>query len=470
MKKGRTAEEQKIVRRVEKNGQQHLFQFWDELTEYEKDILIKDIQKIDFELFKIFLNLIEEPECKERDITLPTIITVPETDFQRRKEREAYRLGCELISMSKLAVFTAAGGQSSRLGLEYPKGAYPVTPIKKKSLFQVHAEKILYMQRRFDVKIPWIIMVSETNKEQTEEFFNLHDSFGLDKKYVRFIQQGMFPAFDRSGKIFLQEKNRVFLSPSGHGGTFSALKDSGAISWLARLGVEEIFYHQVDNVLVKILDPVFIGYHVINRCGMSSKCVMKKAPKEKVGVFAEENGRKVVIEYTELENLKNLRDGLGAESFTAGNIAIHIINIGFAKKLVSKGLQLPFHMAFKAVPYVDGRGRKVVSESPNGHKVETFIFDALRDSKNSIIMEIIREEEFSPLKNKSGDASPDTVERDQICLYANWLVDAGIEVPKLSDGKPRYKLEVSPLYAPFKEDFLNRVPKNTTIDEAAYFE
>jgi UDP-N-acetylglucosamine/UDP-N-acetylgalactosamine diphosphorylase len=470
MKKGRSAEEKRIFNRVEKYNQQHLFRFWDELTRIERDMLIKDISKIDFELFKRFLNLRDKAEPERRDISLPSINTLPETDLQRENERKASVAGVELLSSSKTAVFTAAGGQSSRLGLDYPKGAFPVTPIKKKSLFQVHAEKILYMQRKFSVRIPWLIMVSETNKAQTEDFFKTHDNFGLDKSCIRFIQQGMFPAFDPSGKIYLKEKHRVYLSPSGHGGTFSALKDSGALSWLKEIGVEEIFYFQVDNVLVKVPDPVFVGYHVLNRCDMSSKCVMKKHPKEKVGVFAEENGKTVVVEYTELEKLEHLREGLGPESFKAGNIAIHMINVVFANSIVRKGLRLPFHMAFKAVPHIDRSGNRVVPDAPNGYKVETFIFDALRSTRKSIVMETKREEEFSPLKNKSGDASPATVERDQIRLFAGWLEASGIVPPRLPDGMPRYKLEISPLYAPCKEDFMNKVQKDTTIEKATYFE
>jgi UDP-N-acetylglucosamine/UDP-N-acetylgalactosamine diphosphorylase len=470
MKKGRSAEEKRIFNKVEKYNQQHLFQFWDELNRIERDLLINDISKINFELFKKFLNLRNKTEPERRDITLPSIITVPETDLQKENERKASIAGIESLSLSKISVFTAAGGQSSRLGLDHPKGAFPVTPIKKKSLFQVHAEKILYMQRKFSVRIPWFIMVSETNKVQTEDFFKTHNNFGLDKSHIRFIQQGMFPAFDPSGKIYLKEKHRVYLSPSGHGGTFSALKDSGALSWLKEIGIEEIFYFQVDNVIVKVLDPVFVGYHVLNRCDMSSKCVMKKNFKEKVGVFAEENGKTVVVEYTELEKLKHLREGLGPESFKAGNIAIHMINVEFAKSLVRKGLRLPFHMAFKTVPHIDSKGNRVVPDAPNGYKVEMFIFDALRSTRNSIVMETKREEEFSPLKNKSGDASPATVERDQIRLFAGWLEACGIVSPRLPDGMPRYKLEISPLYAPCKEDFMNKVPKDTTIDKATYFE
>lgn len=444
-------------------------EFLDELNDKEKDLLLGDIQKIDFEaLDKVDIS-IEESDLSTKDIMPPAIIQIPVTPSQIEDEKEAFEAGCSCLESSKGAVFTAAGGQSSRLGLDFPKGAYPVTPVMKKSLFQVHAEKIAYMQKRFQVKVPWIIMVSETNSEQTVEFFESHSFFGLDKNYIRFAEQGIFPALDKSGKIFLKEKYRVFLSPSGHGGTFSALKDSRALLWLKELGIQEIFYFQVDNILAKILDPVFIGYHIRENCAMSSKCVRRKSPNEKVGVFVVENGRTAVIEYSEISKISSL-GSQGAESFMAGNIAMHIINVGFAENQTSGGLKLPFHIANKIVPYINEKGERVVPEKPNGLKIETFIFDALRDAEKAIIMEAKREEEFSPLKNKSGDDSPQTVLRDQILFFSSWFRDAGISVPLLSDGTPRYKVEISPLYAFFKEDFLDKIDRRIKIDRDIYIE
>ena len=470
MIQGRNAYEKKLIGLMEQNGQSHLLRFWPELNDAGKDLLIGDLKKIDFKLFKRFLDIEDEVAPKNRDISLPPVIEIPKSSAQEKREEEAFEVGCRLIGESKLAVFTAAGGQSSRLGLDYPKGAYGVTPIKKKPLFQVYAEKIGYMQDRFGVGIPWIIMVSETNREQTREFFESNGFFGLKIDRVRFVEQGGFPAYDPSGKIFLREKGRVFTSPSGHGGTFFTLKESGALSWLQNLGIEEIFYSQVDNVLVKLLDPVFIGYHTLAKSDMSSKCVMKRHPEEKVGVFVLEKGRMTVVEYTELALLEVLKEGLSPESFRAGSIAIHMINLGFARRLVRGGLKLPLHRAYKRIPHVGRDGESVDPESPNGYKIETFIFDALKYANNTVVMEVAREEEFSPLKNRSGDDSPSTVKRDQVMFYARWLEEAGVDVPKDSRGIPKYRIEVSPLFASLKNDFLRKAPQRLTVVGDTYIE
>ncbi len=465
--KGRNREEQRIIETVKGYGQEQLLRFWDELDDRGKDSLMSDLRKIDFNLLEEMKTLLLGREPEVRVVRHPEVICLPKTGGERDREAEAAEAGESLIAGSKVAVFTAAGGQSSRLGLDEPKGCYPVTPIKRKSLFQVHAEKIVHFQRRFGVKIPWLIMVSETNRDQTIRFFKSNGFFGLDTDCVRFIEQGMLPALDEEGKLFLRERHRVFLNPDGHGGTFSALADSGALAWLEKLGIEEIFYFQVDNVLVKVLDPVFIGYHVLNHCEMSSKCLMKEHPGEKVGVFVLEGGKVAIVEYSELERVR-VEEGKDTSTLCAGNIAIHLINRKFAERKRSGGLRLPFHVAHKAIPYIDCDGRMISPSRPNGYKMETFIFDALKESGNSIILEAGRKEEFSPLKNKSGESSPETVLRDQLMLFARWFERAGIEVPRDEEGVPIHRLEISPLFAVDEEGFCKRVLKDLRIEGDTY--
>jgi UDP-N-acetylglucosamine/UDP-N-acetylgalactosamine diphosphorylase len=310
-------------------------------------------------------------------------------------------------------------------------------------------------------------MVSETNHAQTMAFFEQHDYFGLDADYVRFIEQGMFPAMDGDGKLLLREKNRVFLNPSGHGGTFSTLAETGALVWLKELGVREIFYFQVDNVLVKILDPVFLGYHGAKGCEMSSKCVVKRDTGEKIGVFVIEGGTPTVVEYSELSSI-DLSDGSRVDELVAGNIAIHIIQVDFALHITRDGLKLPLHVAHKAVPHVDVQGHKVKPQEPNAYKFETFIFDALKHVTNTVIMEARREDEFSPLKNKTGEDSPETVYRDQVGVFAAWFEEAGIRVPRNQKGEPLYALEISPLFATFKDEFLRKIDRGMRIEGDTY--
>jgi UDP-N-acetylglucosamine/UDP-N-acetylgalactosamine diphosphorylase len=470
MERGRNSEEQKLIEKIYERRQEHVLRFWGELNNDEKDLLVRDMERIDFGILDEAAIVRERKTDEERCVEPPAVIPVPRSEAQLKKETEAARAGNAYIESSRVAVFTAAGGQSSRLGLESPKGTYPVSPIMKKSLFQVHAEKILYVQDKFGIKVPWIIMVSETNRSQTIEFFEKSSYFGLDKAYTVFIEQGMFPAVNKDGKIFLRDKYRIFLNPSGHGGTFSALKKSGKIKWLKDLRIDEIFYFQVDNVLVKVLDPVFIGYHTEKKCGISSKSVQKRDAGEKVGVFALEDAKTTVVEYSEFSTVRVKGGKNPTEALTAGNIAIHMINVDFAEKKGGDPKGLPLHIAFKAVPHIDHTGKPVKPEKPNGYKIETFIFDALRDSEESVIMDVPRESEFSPLKNKTGNESPETVHADQLRFFAGWFEEAGIAVPTETDGSPSYKLEVSPHFASYYDDFIKKIDKNIIIDRDTYIE
>ena len=468
MVKGRNDNEQRLIEKAYDAGQGHVLRFWNELNDEEKNLFIEDLKQCDFDLLESVFKSLLKKKSRIRTVQIPEIIELPKTKKDFVRQDKAKEIGERFIRSSSLAVFTAAGGQSSRLGLNMPKGAFSVTPIKKKSLFQVHAEKIRFVQEKYNTIIPWVIMTSETNYNQTVDFFKNNNFFGLKPDMVRFIRQGMNPAIDQYGKLILKEKYRLFMSPNGHGGVFSAMRNSGIYDWFNELGIKEIFYFQVDNVLVKICDPVFIGYHVHNKCEMSSKCLYKDNPDEKIGVFIVEDGKVVVIEYTEIDQIKSYM-GDDAPMFTAGSIAIHMLNVGFARDENVTGLKLPFHLAHKVISYIDENGNKKLPETHNGYKFETFIFDALRDVTNTIILEVRREEEFSPLKNKSGKDSPETVLKDQLRFFSRWFEGAGIPVPMNGD-LPRYKLEVSPLFAAFEEDFLEKINSDMRIESDVYIE
>jgi UDP-N-acetylglucosamine/UDP-N-acetylgalactosamine diphosphorylase len=466
---GRNEEEVRRIASLRRHGQGHLLRFWGELKDEERDVLMSDVERIDLDWVEEVKNLLHEESLDTRTVHKPDIIGLPRTPEQREAAATAAERGSALIEGGKTAVFTAAGGQSSRLGLETPKGTYPVTPVKKKSLFQVHAEKILHLQRTCHVQIPWIIMTSETNHQQTMDFFRDNRYFGLPPDSLRFIEQGMFPALANDGRMFLREKHRVFLSPTGHGGTFQTLHDSGALQWLKELGIEQLYYFQVDNVLINILDPLFLGYHAEKGCEMSSKCIMKRGAGEKLGVFVIEGGAPTVVEYSELSSVQ-LEDGSPTSDLVAGSPAMHIIAVDFALERIGKSVALPLHVAHKAIPHIDESGSKVTPDRPNGYKIETFIFDALKYVSNSVILEVARGEEFSPLKNRSGDDSPETVLRDQLRFFASWFEDAGLKVPRDSDGEPAHKLEVSPLFALSREEFRKKIDRDLVIEGDAYIE
>jgi UDP-N-acetylglucosamine/UDP-N-acetylgalactosamine diphosphorylase len=272
------------------------------------------------------------------------------------------------------------------------------------------------------------------------------------------------PAVDKHGKILLASRHEIARSPDGHGGTLRALDRSLALDVLTSRGIEEISYFQVDNVLAKVLDPVFIGHHALAGAEMSTKVVRKSYPEEKVGVIGMRDGKPGVIEYSDLGEMEMRARGPDGElKYWAGNIAIHMVNVAFVRRLEEAGIRLPFHRADKKVPFVDARGRTVEPESPNGIKFESFIFDALGFAKNPVTLEVRRAEEFSPVKNATGVDSPGTAQRDLMELFASWFEEAGVKVPRDGRGSLGARLEISPLYALDREEAIRKIPPDLEI-------
>lgn len=396
---------------------------------------------------------------------------LPETPEEISLFCQARGIGEKALRDGRVAAFLVAGGQGTRLGFDGPKGKFPVSPVKNKTLFQLHSEKILALSKKYDVIIPWYIMTSETNHQETVDFFVAHDYFGLNSKNVMFFRQEMIPALDPYGRLILDEKDHIFRNPNGHGGSLSALKKSGALDDMKSRGIDLIFYFQVDNVLVKICDPDFIGSHLQEQAEMSAKVVTKTDPGEKVGVLGRIDGKLGVIEYSDLaEAEKTARNPDGTLKFRAGSIAIHILNVDFVELENEGGLKLPWHMAHKKVAHVDEEGNRVEPDEPNGYKFETFVFDALGDAKETVFLEVKREEEFSPVKNAKGIASPETARRDMVNQFRRWLEQAGVQIPTDCNNAANGLIEISPLFALDGDDLKVKVNSDLKIEDKLYLE
>ena len=278
-------------------------------------------------------------------------------------------------------------------------------------------------------------MTSRGNHEDTRRAFERADWFGLGAGTVRFFTQGMLPALSPEGRLLLAEDGGLFWSPDGHGGVIGGLRSSGLLAELAAAGVEELFHFQVDNPLVTVPDPVFLGFHRRAGSDISSKVVEKSHPAEKLGAIATIDGRPGVIEYSDLPDaLRDARDGMGRLLFAQGSIAIHVLRVGF---LAREDFRLPLHLARKRVrtliPTPDGAD----TEDREAVKFEMFIFDAIPMAERSLFFEVDRAEEFAPLKNREGPDSIETCRRGQVEKAARWLEECGIAVPRGDDGRPR---------------------------------
>ncbi len=467
-------DEKKLLQQVRAAGQNHVLRYWNELDDSSRNKLLAQLREIDFDLLaRLYRNLIENPAGAKLSSRLEPadFIQLPKTPEEKQPFEVAKQVGEQALRQGRVAAFVVAGGQGTRLGFTGPKGIFPITPVKQKSFFQLFAEQIKALSRKYQTTIPWLIMTSESNHEGAVEFFERHDFFGLPSADVMLFQQEMIPALDEQGKLILDAKDHIFTNPNGHGGSLSALHKSGALENLRARGIDLLFYFQVDNVLVKICDPVFIGFHLQNRAQMSAKVVSKRDAHEKVGVVAKIGGRLGVVEYSDLsEEQKSQTNPDGSLTFRAGSIAIHVFDVAFIEELNRDGFKLPWHVAHKVIPFLDERGEEQTPSRPNGYKFETFVFDALMYAERTVILEVAREQEFSPVKNDSGPDSPETARRDLVNLYGAWLEQAGVAVPRDAHNNVQGNIEISPLFALDAEELAAKISREIKFDGELYLE
>lgn len=441
-------------RTLEQHHQQHLLAFWDQLDAGQREQLLAQIEAIDWNQID---RLIESHVRDKTAFDLPQDLKPapyypkdPTADMAEKYLR-ARETGEKLLRDGKVACFVVAGGSGTRLGWSGPKGTFPATPITGKPLFQVFAEGIRKNEQKYGRIIPWLVMTSPANDARTRTFFQEHDYFGLTPEQVIFFAQGTMPSIGREGRVLLAAKDELALNADGHGGSLRAIHKSGALARLREQGIEQISYFQVDNPTVYVIDPVFIGLHVLDGAQMSSKMVAKNYGTEKLGNFCLIDGKMTIVEYSDLPvELAEQRLDDGELRFRAGSPAIHVIEVEFIEQLNAGGqLKLPYHRADKKVPYVDPRsGDYVEPNQPNAVKLEQFVFDALPLTEQSIILQTTREEEMAFIKNAEGESSPATSKQYQADRAARWLATHGVDVPG-PDAEGHYDctIELSPLTA-----------------------
>lgn len=457
---------------LERRGQGHLLRWWDELNDEQRSGLLAEIESLPWGQIDALIptHVLQRPQLEiPHDLEPAEVYPARPNAGQADEYAAARRRGREMLSAGRVAAFTVAGGQGTRLGFDGPKGAMIVTPVGGRSLFALFAEMVLAARRRYGSDIPWYIMTSPANHAQTVDYFESHDWFGLPPEDVRLFSQGVMPALSREGKLLLEAKHRISLAPDGHGGSLKALSVSGALADMRRRGIETISYFQVDNPLVKPFDPLFLGLHAVTGSEMSTKVLPKSDDLERVGNVCRHHGRVMVIEYSDFpEELAHARNPDGTRRFNAGNAAIHVFDVSFVERVTAQ--TLPFRRADKAVAFVDDHGQLVKPAAPNAVKLETFVFDVLPVAKNPLVLEIERAEEFSPVKNATGVDSLQTAQRDLVARSARWLEQAGIPIPRCPDGATAAVVVLGPLFALEVEEVAEEKRQVPPIkaDEAIY--
>ncbi len=463
-----------LRQRLRQHDQEHVLTWWDALMDGERRELLDQLRHIDLaQIRRLYDN-------RDHAVPLPSRARIQPVHVIRPGQpdtadgltlTEAKELGEQALRHGQVAALVVAGGQGSRLGFEHPKGMYPIGPISQKSLFEMHAEKIRALAKRYGQPMPFLIMTSPTNDAETKAFFAKHRYFGLSPHDVHFFSQGTMPAVDlQTGRLLMERRARIFTSPNGHGGTLTALADSGLLKQVQAAGIRHIFYFQVDNPLVRIADPAFLGYHVAARAEVSTKIVPKRSPDDKVGNLVLVDGRQAMIEYSDLPaDMANECDQQGQLRFWVGSPAIHIFDADFLERVTSADARLAFHVARKKVPYLDLSGHMAEPTAPNALKFEMFVFDVLPQAERWAVVETSRREEFEPLKNATGLDSPETVHQAISDLAADWLRQAGVTVPTRPDGHAAVMLEISPLFALDADELAAKVLPELRIEGPTYF-
>lgn len=422
---------------LQANNQSHVLMFWETLDAATQQRLLKQIASLDFTSIERMKQMLTQ---KASATTLADPLAPEVVEFTKTTHAEAYVAGEKELRAGKVAVLLVAGGQGSRLGYEGPKGAYNIGPITNSPLFYFHARKILGLNKRYNTRIPFYIMTSDVNDAATQAHFAENNYFGMSREDVIFFQQGVWPALTAEGKIILDQPGHIFMSPDGHGGTISALEKNGCLADMQKRGIATIFFFQVDNPMVEIADPAFIGLHITKKADFSLKLCAKRDAKEGMGVVAIRGNHFEMIEYTELtDEQANRKTANGDLYFKYGSPAIHIFSFDFLKQEAT--CNMPLHIAFKKIPICAEDGTVSKPEKNNGYKFEKFIFDVMPDAKTVVNLAFDRADEFSPVKNAEGSDSPATCKRDMQAKWRRWFSANGVTLPEA------LPVEIDPAYA-----------------------
>lgn len=437
---------------LRRHSQEHVLAGWHALDAPRRARLVEQLERLDLaELADLYRRRDAKPDVPDASEIEP----LPRSWHDPAVLPTERRLGEAEFARGAVAFLVVAGGQGTRLGFDHPKGMFPIGPVTGKSLFQIHAEKILGLSRRFGARLPLLVMTSPATHAETVAFFEAQRRFGLAPDDVRFFEQRTMPALCvDTGQLLLEDPGQLFLSPNGHGGVLTGLAEHRLLDWLGERDVRTVSYFQVDNPLVKLADYAFLGRHVAQAAEVSLKVLPKIAPTERVGNVALVRGRCGIIEYSDMpREFSEATDGEGGPVFWAGNPAIHLFDVGFLARMADAGI--PWHVARKRASHLGTAG--AAPERENALKFERFIFDVLPEAQRWSATETTREDEFEPLKNAEGRESPATVRQALVRQAARWLEAAGVSVPRLPDGDPAHALEIGGLFALEPADLAGKV-------------
>lgn len=387
------------INELKEHGQEKIAERLQTLSGLQQEKLIAQISKIDWSDVESISN--KKSETGEKNVE--PLAAVEQKDIEVNKDKYS-AVGLEAIKAGKVAAVLLAGGQGTRLGLDKPKGTLNVGVNKELYLFEQLIRNIMDVVNQAGSWIPLYIMTSEKNNEDTITFFEQHHYFGYDKKYVRFFVQNMVPSVDYNGKLYMEAEDSLSMSPNGNGGWFLSMLSAGLEQDLRDKKIEWINVFAVDNILQRIADPAFVGATILSGCECGSKVVRKVAPDEKVGVMCRVNGHPSIIEYYEMsEELASMRREDGELVYGFGVILNYLFSLNRLFEIADRNL--PLHIVEKKIPYINDEKELIKPDVPNGYKFETLVLDMVEMMDDCLPYEVVREHEFAPIKNKTGQDS-----------------------------------------------------------------
>lgn len=401
---------------LKENGQEHVIKSYERLDSDKREKLMKQVAEIDF-LKMHDLYQLTKTKIESQDSVIEPIDYEDGNKLSEEEGREYISLGEAVMKEGRHAVVTMAGGQGTRLGHTGPKGTFDLGLESHKSLFEIQCDTLKEANEKYGVTLPWYIMTSNENHDDTVAFFEKNHYFGYPKTECHyFFNQGELPMLDEQGKMILNEDGLIKLAADGHGGVFEAIARNGILEDMKQRGIEWVYVAAIDNVLVKVADPLLIGYAKKHGYRVASKTLPKTGPEERVGVFCKKDGKPYVIEYTEIsEEMANARDEKGELLYGEAHVLLNLFHISALEEI--EKFKLPYHVAHKKSAYLDENGNFLTPEKPNAYKFETFLFDAFSKMPEIGLLRGKRENDFSPVKNAEGVDSPETARRDYIAFH-----------------------------------------------------
>lgn len=396
---------EEALEKLKKYNQAHLLVGYNELTDGGKKELLESISSIDLKQATNLINLSKDVVIKGE---ITPVKSVTKGDFEPKEVEKLESLARNIITANEYAVITMAGGQGTRLGHTGPKGTYLLhLKTGDKYIFQLFAEELLKAYDKYGVYISWYIMTSEANDKETRDFFKANNFFNYPENKIEFFKQGELPITDTEGNLVLEAKDKVFKASDGNGGIFNALAKNHITDKLKLNGVKWALITGIDNILVNLVDEMYIGLVASSTALNGVKSIEKTLPEEKVGLFCKRDNKPSIVEYSELdESMRYAKAADGSLLYKDANIVNHLLSIELLEKIQDE--KLPIHRAYKGLNYVNKNGEFIVATDPNLYKYECFIFDYFNFVDDVVIYRVDRNKEFAPVKNKEGADSPAT--------------------------------------------------------------